>query len=59
LSLVIAFLSRDGHGDDLHVDLLQAVADRADQDQPGAARPGHHPSEPENDALLVLLHDLE
>jgi len=54
-----AFLSRDGHGDDLHVDLLHAVADRPDQGQPGATNPRQHPSEPEDDALLVLLHDLE
>src|SRR6202034_4167754 len=54
-----AFLSRDGRGDDLHVDLLHAVADRPDQVQPGAARPRQHPPEPEYDALLVLLHDLD
>ena len=35
------------------------IVDRPDHVQPGAPRPRQHPSEPENDALLVLLHDLE
>ncbi len=52
-------LRRDRHRHDLHVDLLHPVADRPDHGQPGAARQAQHLPEPEDDALLVLLHDLK
>jgi len=53
-----ALLRGHSHGDDLHVDLLQPVADRPDE---GKARLEHmrlHPAEPVQDALLVLLNYL-
>jgi hypothetical protein len=56
LSLGDAVLSRNRHRDDLHVDLLHAVADRPDHRQSRAARRRLDPAEPEHDALLELLH---
>src|SRR6201999_3701618 len=40
---------------DLHVDLLHAIADRADDVQARAFHLGQHAPEAVNDALLVLL----
>ena len=59
LSLVMPSWAGTRHGDDLHVDLLHPVADRAqDEVSPGPADLRQDPAEPEHDALFVLLHDL-
>ena len=52
-----AFLGGDRHGDDLHVDLVQAVGDRRDEGQPG--RPGARAelAEAQHDAAFELGDD--
>jgi hypothetical protein len=44
-------------GHDLQVDLDHAVDDRNQKEKPGAFGPLEHPSEPKDDATLVLLND--
>ncbi len=52
-----ALLGRDRQGDDLQIDLVQAVHDRNDQGETGPAHLRAEPAEPEHHTPLVLLDD--